>query len=129
MEFKKSKPIYLQIADMLCERILNNEWSAQDRMPSIREVATDLGVNPNTVLRAFDQLQSDKVIFNRRGMGYYVEAHAKECIVARQRKEFIDEDLPIIIQKMKTLGITFDDLKNQYTDLLDAPKTTAGIDD
>ena len=51
MEFRKQKPIYLQIADRLMEQILSGDPAAEERMPSVRDVAASMGVNPNTVMR------------------------------------------------------------------------------
>ena len=61
MDFKKQKPIYLQIADTLCERIMAGEWQVDERIPSVRDVAAELGVNPNTVMRTYDHLQNTVV--------------------------------------------------------------------
>ena len=66
MDFKKQKPIYLQIADTMCERILSGEWKSDERIASVREVAEQLGVNPNTALRSFDYLQSGLFRGSRR---------------------------------------------------------------
>lgn len=111
MDFKKQKPIYLQIADSLCERILSGEWAADERIPSVRDVAGTLGVNPNTVMRTFDYLQSSQIIYNRRGVGYFVDPQAKKYIVSLQKETFIHEELPTFYHQMRLLGITFDDLK------------------
>lgn len=70
MEFRKQKPIYLQIADRLMEQILGGVPAAEERMPSVRDVAASMGVNPNTVMRTFEHLQSEGIIYNRRGVGY-----------------------------------------------------------
>lgn len=105
MEFKRQKPIYQQIAETLCDRALSGEWDADGRIPSVRDVAAELGVNPNTVMRSFDNLQQAEIIYTRRGMGYYLASDAKEKILARYRKEFLEEDLPAIRQRMKFLGL------------------------
>lgn len=110
MEFRKQKPIYLQIADRLMEQILQGEPAEDDRMPSVRDVAVNMGVNPNTVMRTFEQLQSEEIIYNRRGVGYFVSPDAKKRILAEQRREFLEEELPLIKQKMQMLGITFEDV-------------------
>lgn len=110
MDFRKQKPIYLQIADSLCERMVAGEWKADERIPSVREVAVELGVNPNTVMRSFDYLQGLEVIYNRRGMGYFLSADAVVKIIGEQRKCFIEEEWPSIAQRMKMLGVTFDEL-------------------
>jgi DNA-binding transcriptional regulator YhcF (GntR family) len=110
MDFKKQKPIYLQIADWLMEQILGGQPAEEDRMQSVRDVAASMGVNPNTVMRSFDYLQSEEIINIRRGVGYFVSPDAKSKILALQRREFLEEDLPIIKQKMRLLGISVDEL-------------------
>ncbi len=108
MDFQKQKPIYLQIADRLMEQILGGQ--VDDRMPSVRDVAALMGVNPNTVVRTFDHLQTAEIIYNRRGVGYFVSADAKERILAAQRREFLDEDLPLLRQRLKALNISTHEL-------------------
>ncbi len=110
MEFQKQKPIYLQIADRLMEQILNGEPAAEERMPSVRDVAASMGVNPNTVMRTFDFLQGEEIIYNRRGVGYYVATDAKKKILAEQRREFIEVELPLIRKKMQLLGIDCEEI-------------------
>lgn len=111
MDFKKQKPIYLQIADTLCERIMAGEWGVDERIPSVRDVATEIGVNPNTVMRTFDHLQQSEIIYNRRGVGYFVDAKAQQKILDLHRQYFINEELPYFFQRMNLLGLTLDDLK------------------
>ena len=108
MDFQKQKPIYLQIEDRLMEQILSGQ--VDDRMPSVRDVAALMGVNPNTVVRTFDHLQNAEIIYNRRGVGYFVSADAKERILAAQRREFLEDELPAIRQRLKALDISIDEL-------------------
>ena len=110
MDFKKQKPIYLQIADRLMEQVLSGQLKADDRMPSVRDVAASMGVNPNTVVRTFDYLQQEEIIYNRRGVGYFVADGANERVLALQRREFLEEELPYLRQRMKTLGISINEL-------------------
>ena len=110
MEFRKQKSIYQQIADRLMDQLLAGTPPADERMPSVRDVAVSLGVNPNTVMRSFDYLQQEGIIYNRRGVGYFASPDAKEKILAIQRREFLEEDLPIIKQKMRMLGIGIEEL-------------------
>ncbi len=110
MEFRKQKSIYQQIADRLMDQIVAGSPAADERMPSVRDVAVALGVNPNTVMRSFDYLQQEGIIYNRRGVGYFASADAKEKILAIQRKEFLEEDLPLIRQRMKQLDISINEL-------------------
>lgn len=111
MDFNKQKPIYLQIADSLCERIMADEWHNDERIPSVRDVAAELGVNPNTVMRTFDYLQNAEIIYNRRGVGYFVDPKAADHIIKLHRQYFLEEELPYFVQKMKMLGITLDDIR------------------
>ena len=110
MDFRKQKPIYLQIADHLSEQVLQGVLTPDERMPSVRDVAASMGVNPNTVVRTFDYLQQEEIIYNRRGVGYFVSPDARERVLAHQRHEFLEEDLPLIKQKMKLLGISIEEL-------------------
>ena len=112
MDFRKQKPIYLQIVDRMSERIVAGEWLEDERVPSVREVAAELGVNPNTVMRSFEYLQNAEIIYNRRGMGYYVSPKAKERIVELNRRYFFEDELPYIVQRMNMLGLSWDDLKD-----------------
>lgn len=111
MDFRKQKPIYLQIADYLSEQVLQGQLAADDRMPSVRDVAASMGVNPNTVVRTFDYLQQEEIIYQRRGVGYFVGTDARDKVLTLQRREFLEEELPYIRQRMKTLGISIEELK------------------
>jgi DNA-binding transcriptional regulator YhcF (GntR family) len=115
MEFRKQKPIYLQIADRLMEQVLAGELKEEDRVPSVRDVAEAMGVNPNTVMRTFEYLQGEEIIYNRRGVGYFVSPDARKRILDQQRREFLQEELPLIRQRMQLLGISLDELKNENT--------------
>ena len=111
MEFQNGKSIFLQIADSLAERILNNEFAPDSKIPSVREMASEVGVNPNTIMRTYSELQSMNIIENKRGIGYYVKADAKELIRQKKRDEFFNELLPGFLKQAKVLGITNEELK------------------
>ena len=110
MEFKENKAIYLQIADYLMERILNEDYKEGERMASVRECAADLEVNVNTCMRAYDWLCQQEVIFTKRGLGYFVCEGAKQAILKEQRQEFMSETLPEIARKMQALGISIEEV-------------------
>lgn len=105
MEFTNNKPIYIQIADNLSERILKGEFAEGSRIPSVREWGAGIGVNPNTVARSYELLTNMNVISNQRGIGYFVENGAREVILERQRKEFLETELPYFLEKAKLLGV------------------------
>ncbi|UII79157.1 GntR family transcriptional regulator [Flagellimonas sp. CMM7] len=114
MDFDNGKPIYLQIVDFFYENILMKRWKEGERIPSVREVAMMVEVNPNTAIRAFNHLQDLEVIYNKRGIGYFVSDDGYAKVLAIKKKEFMEHMLPEVFKKMNLLNISFDDLKNTF---------------
>ena len=114
MEFNQPKGIYQQIADQIRDRILEGEWRNGERIPSIRELAVSVGVNPNTVTKTYQALTDRRIIENQRGIGYFVAADAKEKILAELRSEFIRDELPRLFRMMRLLDIGVDELAEQF---------------
>lgn len=114
MEFKETQAIYLQIGDYVCEQILLGRWSEGDRIPSVRELGVDLQVNPNTVMRTYDFLQGVEIIYNKRGVGYFVDNNAKAKIISYRKKQFLEQELPLFFKNMTILGMEFDEIAQQY---------------
>lgn len=110
MDFKENKAIYLQIAELLMDEILQGKFAEEDRIPSVREYAANVEVNVNTCMRAYDWLCSQEIIFTKRGLGYFVSHGARETILTLRKKEFFEEFLPELIQKMQTLGISKEEI-------------------
>lgn len=105
MEFNGNKSIYLQICDAICERILSGDLAPDQRIPSVREYGADIGVNPNTIMRSYEKLTNEGIIYNKRGIGYFISPDARTIVLEEQRKEFINNELPAILKRMKLLGI------------------------
>ena len=114
MEFKNQKPIYLQIADHICDRILLGEYGEDERLPSVREFAAEVEVNVNTVTRTFEYLQQNEVVASRRGLGVFVMPGARERVYAMRRAEFFKVQLPEVFALMDTLGISMEEVATQY---------------
>ncbi|HOG25437.1 MAG TPA: GntR family transcriptional regulator [Bacteroidales bacterium] len=114
MEFKENQAIYLQIAESLCERILKGKWKAEDRMPSVRELGATLGVNPNTVARTYDYLQQKDIIYNKRGIGYFVAPGARHQILTTLKEQFMQEELPVFFKRIDLLSIPFKEIQDHY---------------
>lgn len=110
MEFSENKSIYLQICDAICEKVLSGELNPDSRIPSVREYGAEIGVNPNTVMRSYERLTNDGIIYNRRGIGYFISADAKEIVLRNQRKDFLENEVPGILKKMQLLGIKPEDI-------------------
>ncbi|HYG39547.1 MAG TPA: GntR family transcriptional regulator [Cytophagales bacterium] len=116
MEFKENQAIYLQIADHFLENILEKKWNTGEKIPSIRDIAVEFEVNPNTTMRTFNFLQDKGIIFNKRGIGYYVADDGYKKTLDLKKEQFIKEDLPAFFRTMQLLGVSLEDLKKYYED-------------
>ena len=116
MEFQDTKPIYLQICDLIIDKVLSKEWREGERVPSVRETAVNLEVNPNTVMRSYLFLDQKKILYTKRGLGYYIHEHAYQTARELKREAFIQNDLPHIFRTLQLLNIDFDELKRLYQD-------------
>lgn len=118
MQFDNNQPIYLQIADLLCTYIIQEKYKEGERIPSVREIGSMLEVNPNTALRAYNELQKQEIIHDKRGMGYYVSEHGKEYAAEYRKKQFIEEQLPLFFHNMKLLNIEISQIETLYNQYL-----------
>jgi len=115
MEFYNSKPIYLQIADHVVRQILSGELPIGHRLSSVREMASAIEVNPNTIVKAYNWLSDQGFIKMQRGIGYFITGLAYEQAVSFTKKELIEEDLPRMIRKAKLLNISIEQLIRNYS--------------
>jgi DNA-binding transcriptional regulator YhcF (GntR family) len=105
MNFTNDKAIYIQMADRLMDEILAGKYKDDDRIPSVREYAVLLEVNTNTAVKAYDELARANIIYNKRGLGYFVTPGAKKKILRERKKEFMKERLPELFRQMSLLDI------------------------
>ena len=124
MEFSEPKGIYLQIADQIRERVLDGDWRAGERIPSIRELAVELGVNPNTVTKSYQRLMERGIISSRRGLGYFVSDDAREQALREMKAEFLRDEVPKIVRTMQLLGIGPDELAARLDPCADSSDET-----
>lgn len=111
MEFKEQQPIYLQIAHYVCEMILTRAWPENERIPSVRELAVQLEVNPNTVMRTYEFLQQKQIVYNQRGVGLFVSERGITNATEYRRTEFLKKEVPVFLKTMSLLQITMEDLE------------------
>lgn len=114
MDFRQNQPIYLQIAEYVCEQILLEKWKLGEKIISIRDIAVQMEVNPNTVQRAYDFLQQKEIITNKRGIGYFTEEDAMTRIRAFRKEQFLENELPALFRNLYLLDISLDELKEPY---------------
>ena len=119
MTFTNDKAIYIQMADRLCDEILAGKYKDDDRIPSVREYSVLLEVNTNTAVKAYDELARANIIYNKRGLGYFVTPGAKKQILKDRKQEFMKQRLPELFRQMRLLDITFYDVVEAYNNLQD----------
>ena len=115
MDFVNKQPIYMQIAEYFCENILKQEWKENEKIPSVREIAVQVEVNPNTAIRAYTFLQDQGIIYNKRGIGYFVAEDGYKKALEMRKSEFVQKDLPYLFKTMNLLSLKLDDLILFYT--------------
>ena len=118
MDFKNYKAIYLQIADRICDEILLGTYGEEERIPSVREYASVVEVNANTAMRAFDYLQSLQVIYNKRGIGYFVAVGAKEAILKLRKEIFLKDELEYFFKQLCSMNVSVVELSAMYNEYI-----------
>lgn len=103
-EFEDNMPIYLQIMDRIKMDIVTEKLKANYKLPSVREMATKLKVNPNTLQRAYQELERIGIVYTQRGMGTFVGE--RENMVDDLKQEMAKEVIDSFILRMKRLGFT-----------------------
>jgi GntR family transcriptional regulator len=114
MEFRDNEAIYLQIAAYVSENILLAKWPAEQKIPSVRDMAVELEVNPNTVMRSYEFLQNQGFIYNKRGLGLYVAPDGCDKIKAYRKERFMEQELPVFFRNIYMLDIEPEDLQQLY---------------
>lgn len=122
MEFNENKPIYMQIADNIMDGVLSGEYPVESRLPSVREYAARVEVNANTVMRSYDWLQQQMVIFNRRGIGFFVMPEARKRILEMRRNIFFKEEADYFFSRLMSFGLSADDVAQLYSTYLESKK-------
>lgn len=118
MNYSDLKPIYLQIVDSICEYVLDGSWPPGDRIPSVREMAITMGVNPNTLMRSYGYLEEQGIITMSRGVGYFLSNEARKEVIELKRKDFLTKDLPHLFKMMDLLEIDENELIKLYRERL-----------
>ena len=114
MEFRSNEAIYLQIVDYISDKILLGKWGTEAKIPSVRDLAFNLEVNPNTIMRSYEYLQNAEIIYNKRGIGVFVAEDGVKKIKALRKRKFLDKDLPLVFKNMYVLGIDLKEIQENY---------------
>lgn len=123
MQFEENnKAIYLQIAERICDEIVEGKYGDDSRLPSVREYAALAEVNANTVMRSYERLASDNIIYNRRGIGFFVTPGAKVKIIKRRSDDLVDLRLDSFFKLLHSLDVSPEDLAKAYSNWISNQK-------
>lgn len=114
MQFNTQKPIYMQIADHITDQILSGNWADGTRIPSVRDMAVEMEVNPNTVARTYAWLQEQEIISMQRGIGYFTDEHASRKARVMRKQEFIRDWVPELIRNMRLIHMSIEEFNDLY---------------
>jgi GntR family transcriptional regulator len=115
MRFNSERPIFAQIEEILAGRVLDGSLRPGERLPSARELASSLEVNPNTAARALQALADSGLARCERGTGYFVADEGPSLALATRRERFFDEELPRLFARMDELGVAPAELLERYS--------------
>ncbi len=107
-------PIYMQIVNSIKHQVAIGDLKPGEQLPTVRELATNLRLNPNTVARAFDLLDSDRVITTQQGRGTYVREHPDNVHLTRVRQEQLKTMMDSAVAKALSMGYAADEIQAAF---------------
>jgi len=110
LDLHSQMPIYLQIAEMIREAIVNGDIKASDSIPSVRQMSVEYGINPQTILKATSLLLQENILEKKRGLGLFVTDSAQEKLMLIEMKKYKNEFIPFLINRGNILGLTSNDI-------------------
>lgn len=110
MDWNPTTPIFIQLRDRMVAMILDGGVLEGEALPSVRHVATDCGLNPLTVSKAYQELVDMQVVEKRRGLGMFVTAGAVAALRKQVRDEFLRDEWPGVRARIERMGLTARDL-------------------
>lgn len=114
MDFHRNKPIYLQIVDVISQKIVSKEWKEETKIPTVKELAKELEVNHNTLMRSLELLQSENILASKRGIGIFLTKDSYQNALDLMRKTFYENQVPEFFATMNSLKITLGELIDLY---------------
>jgi len=104
--FDNERPIYIQLVEMIRTYIVSGKFQKGQKLPSVRELALNMKVNPNTMQKALVELENEKLIYTERTNGKYVTQDEK--LIEKAKKELAEEKVNNYLNSMKSIGISYD---------------------
>lgn len=116
-QFQASKPIYMQIVDKVKQQIIRGDLQAGSKLPSVREMAIQSGVNPNTIQRTYGELERMGMVLTKRGQGTFVTEEYD--VIAALKRDMQDEVIQSFVSSMKDLGVHPEELIHKLEEYLE----------
>ncbi len=110
LEWKEDQPIYRQLRDKVAAQIIKGSIKEGEPLPSVRNVAVDLQINPLTASKAYQELVDEDLVEKKRGLGMYVLKGARSKLLTLEKKKFLEEEWPEILVRIQALGLDVKDL-------------------
>ncbi len=110
----QEKSVFIKVAELICDEIIKGTYKSDDRIPSVRELAAELEINYNTVLRSMELLQREEIIYQKRGIGYFVFKDARKKILKSRQAEFRKQKMPEFFRQAELLGMSIDDIVKSW---------------
>ena len=120
MKFESNLPIYIQIVDYIKRQIITGSLKEGEKLPSVRDTAKELIVNPNTVQRSYQELERESLVFTQRGMGTFVTED--KDIIKNLKKGYGNDIIKKFMEDMKTLGFNSSDIIELINDMVKEEK-------
>lgn len=120
MEFKDNTPIYLQIEEVINNRIISEEYKIGEKIPSVRELSLDLGVNINTVQKSLNELVDEGILITQRGRGNFVTDDLK--VILKIKQELVNNIINEMYDKLSNMGLSKSEIVDAVTEFLKGRK-------
>ncbi|WP_339228470.1 GntR family transcriptional regulator [Oceanobacillus sp. FSL K6-2867] len=108
--FDEDKPIYIQVREQIEDQIINNQLKANDQAPSTNQLVNYYKINHATVSKGINQLVDEEILFKKRGIGMFVAEGAREKLLEKRRKSFMEDYIVTLVQEANKLEITTEEI-------------------
>lgn len=109
-EWKEDQPIYRQLRDKVAEAIIKGALPEGEALPSVRNIAVEMHINPLTASKAYQELVVEGLVEKKRGLGMFVVDGARNKLLETERKQFLEEEWPQMVSRINSLGLSLDEL-------------------
>src|SRR5690625_203073 len=109
-KFHEDKPIYIQVSEQIEDQIINKQLNADDQAPSTNQLVNFYKINHATVSKGINQLVEEDILYKKRGIGMFVSKGARDKLIDKRRKSFVEEYIVTLVQEADKLEITNEDI-------------------